>query len=68
MPPTTAQIRATVLGWDSQDARDHFEERAAVIQFDAGWTEAEAERMAFEQISCSWCAEPHARGPENCKA
>lgn len=62
-----ARIRAAVANWDSQDARDHFEERAAIVQFDGGRTEAEAEQIAFERIACRWCEQPHTGGPENCE-
>jgi len=62
--------RTTALGWSSQDARDHFEERAAIIQASLGWTEAESEMEAVIQImrtACAWCGEPHQGGPERCR-
>lgn len=55
------QIRRVALLWNHQDARDHFEERAAITQAD-GVAEPEAERLAFGQMlerACAKCGEPH---------
>jgi len=64
------KARRTALGWHSQDARDNFEERSAILQFGLDLTEDEAEAEAVEQLlskACRWCGEPHAGGPEHCE-
>jgi len=42
---TTAQPQL-----DAQDLRDDFEERAAILEYDAGMTRAEAEARAAELL------------------
>lgn len=57
------------LGWSSQDARDNFLERSAIIQ-EGGATGEEADAEALKQLeqrACAWCDEPHAGGPEKCE-
>lgn len=64
------EFRRTALGWHSQDARDNFEERSAIIRYACVVTEEQAEAEAMRQMlskACSWCGEPHAGGPENCE-
>ena len=36
------------------DALEHFEERAAVMEFDGGLPREEAERLALEEVSARW--------------
>lgn len=65
-----SKSRRVVAGWSSQDARDHFEERSAIIQYSCGCSEEKAEAAALAQMlkmACSWCGEPHAGGPEYCE-
>ena len=59
--------RAGVLALLVSDARDHFEERAAILEFDAGFTRAEAERRAgleVEAMNGGW----NLGGPQGVKA
>ena len=37
----------------SEDQREHYEERAAILEFDAGLSRQEAERRAFVEVSSS---------------
>ena len=36
------------------DALEHFEERAAVMEFDGGLPREEAERLALAEVSARW--------------
>lgn len=38
-------------GWDDEDWQAAFDERAAILEFDAGLTRAEAERLAGVEIT-----------------
>ena len=38
-------------------AKEHFEERAAIIEFDAGLPRVKAESLALREVSMKWGAE-----------
>ena len=41
-------------GADAATWRDWYEERAAIRQYDAHYSQADAERLAFEESVCRW--------------
>jgi hypothetical protein len=48
-------------GWDENDWRAAFDERAGILEFDAGLPRVEAERMALQEITALYGPEP--KGP-----
>jgi hypothetical protein len=46
--PENASLAALVNALDD-DAREYFEERAGILEFDAGYPRPKAERLAWEE-------------------
>lgn len=45
------------MGWDENDWRAAFDERAGILEFDEGLPRAEAERLARDQVYGSRAAQ-----------
>ncbi len=53
--------------WDAADWREWFEERAGVLEFDAGFPRLEAERRAYEHAIMEWLnRNPPVVDPDRC--
>ena len=52
--PPIAALRQPAKDWAAEDWRAHFDERAAIAEFDGGLSRPEAEALAFEHCVAEW--------------
>lgn len=60
---TSGRSRETGALWDAADWQAHYDERAAIIEFDGGFSRSEAELRALDCCVTEWLNRNPARSP-----